>query len=498
MKSTRKSPETVDLNMRNASKSDERVHSNMRNKSYNGMIYAYDFQARVSQMFAKDTEISSFVERNHGKFMELEKDPSEVLVYSFSVNSSVDVEMNSMSDNYNTIPLSPGPVLSETEPELEFSLSSPVSSLPPDINRPGPEEYFPSPISSNSSSPNGYGKLNQNFPLVNSYTNAMVMDEQLVHEHTSCAEEEVDLIYKKYSERMSWFDVLNHEKLRALSALRKHLSSPNSFEYEMEPTGMPVQYISLSRVARKRLVRSLENDLELVYVAQSCLSWEALHYQYKKVEALCCSTSKNGVFYGNVAARFQKFQILLERFVEDDSCGGKRHLNYVHTRFSQKNLLQVPEVTGYVESNEGLNGEMSKPMEVLKAIEQCIHAFWFYITRDCKKRKKFWWSQSCVEDPRDILRLHDLTKKLQMKGLWLKDIKGKRKCWLRRAIKPQQEEFMKMDFLFTLIDIELVSRILHMSIISTSHFKWCQQKLKNIEFKDGKILRTPTTPLFPS
>lgn len=125
------------------------------------------------------------------------------------------------------------------------------------------------------------------------------------------------------------------------------MSSPNSLEYEMEPTvSLPVQYISLSKVARKRLVRSLESDLELVYVAQSCLSWEALHHQYKKVKALCGSTSKNGVFNGNVATRFQKFQVLLERFVEDDSCGGKRHLNYAYRRFSQKNLLQVPEVSG--------------------------------------------------------------------------------------------------------------------------------------------------------
>ncbi|XP_055805179.1 uncharacterized protein LOC129873997 [Solanum dulcamara] len=459
------------------SKSYGTVHLNLMNNSY-----VYDFQTRVSQMFAKNHKISSFVEPNQGEFMELEED---------SIVSSVDEKMN-LFDNYNTVPLSPGSILSETELELEFSLSSSVSSFSPGMNRPGLDEYFPSPISSNSSSPLDYGTLNQNF---SSYTKAMVMDQQLVHE------EEVDLLYNKYAESMSWFDVLNHERLCALcTVLRKHLSSPNSFEYETEPTvGLPVQYISLSKVARKRLVKSLENDLELVYVAQSCLSWEALHHQYKKVEALCCSNSKNGVFYGNVAARFQKFQIMLERFVEDDSCGGKRHLNYVHRRFSQKNLLQVPEVSGYVESNERVNGEINKPIEVLKAIEKCIHAFCFFVRTDCKKRENFLWSQSRVEDPRDILLLPHLTKKLQMKMLWLKDVKGKRKCWLRRAIKPEEEEFSKIEFVLTLIEMKLVSRILHMSIISTSHFKWCQQKLNNIEFKNGQILRIPTTlPLFPS
>ncbi|KAL3378730.1 hypothetical protein AABB24_004579 [Solanum stoloniferum] len=494
------------LNMRrSSSESYETVHYfNKKNKSYDDMIYVYDFQSRVSQMFDKDDKISSFVEPNQGEFMELdeehEKDPSEVLIDCCSVISSVDEKMN-LFDNYNIAPLSPGSVLSETELELEFSLSSSVSSLSPGINRQGFDEYFPSPISSNFSSPLDYGTMNQNFPSLNSYTNDKEMDQQLGHEYTSCAEEEVDLLYKKYAERMSWFDVLNHEKLCALSAvLRKHLSSPNSFEYEMEPTvGLPVEYISLSKVDRKKSVRSLESDLELVYVAQSCLSWEALHHQYKKVKALCCSTSKNGVFYGNVAATFQKFQVLLERFVEDDSCGGKRHLNYVHTRFSQKNLLQVPEISGYVESNERLDGEITKPIEVLKAIEKCIYAFWFYVRTDCKKKKNFLWSQSRVEDPRDILLLPDLTRKLQMKELWMKDVKGKRKCWLRRAIKPQQEDLSKIEFVLTLIDMKLVSRILYMSIISTSHFKWCRQKLDNIEFKNGQILRSPTTlPLFPS
>ncbi|XP_060195721.1 uncharacterized protein LOC132624978 [Lycium barbarum] len=484
------------LNMRSTSNSCGTANLNMKNKSYDDMIYVYDFQTRVSQMFAKNHKISSLVEPNQGESMKLEEHEenlSHEVVDGCSVNPSVGENKNSIFDNYNAAPLSPGPILSDTELEQEFSVSDSVSSFSPGINHPGLDEYFPSPISSNLSSPLDYGTLNQNFPSLSSHTNDMVMDQQLVY--TSYAEEEVDFLYKKYAESMSWFDVLNHDRLCALSAvLRKHLSSPNAFDCEMKANG--IQYISLSKVAKKRLVRSLESDLELVYVAQSCLSWEALHHQYKKVEALSCSTSKNGVFCGKVAARFQKFQVLLERFVEDDSCGGKRHLNYVHRRISQKNLLQVPEVSGYVESNERLNGETSKAIEVLKAIEKCISAFWFYVRTDSKKRL---WSQSRVEDPRDILLRHDLIKKLQMKELWLKDVKGKRKCWLRRATKPQlQGEYTKIDFVLTLIDMKLVSKVLHMSIISKSHLKWCQQKLNNIEFKDGQILRTPTSLLFPS
>lgn len=97
---------------------------------------------------------------------------------------------------------------------------------------------------------------------------------------------------------------------------------------------------------RKRLLRSLESDLELVYVAQTCLSWEALHHHYRKVKALIAS-SANGVFYGNIAERFQKFEILIERFMENERGGkSKRYRTYVQRRSSIKSLLQVPPVSG--------------------------------------------------------------------------------------------------------------------------------------------------------
>lgn len=114
----------------------------------------------------------------------------------------------------------------------------------------------------------------------------------------------------------------------------------------MKPADFTVSYISWSRMDRKRLLRSLENDFELVYVAQSCLTWEALHHQYRKVESFACSSSQNGVFYDKVACEFQKFQVLLERFMEDERCEGKRVWNYVRGRFSFKSLLQVPKVSG--------------------------------------------------------------------------------------------------------------------------------------------------------
>lgn len=105
-------------------------------------------------------------------------------------------------------------------------------------------------------------------------------------------------------------------------------------------------YMSWSKTVRKKLLRSLESDFELVYVAQSCLSWEVLHYQYIKVEALSNSSSQNLSFSDNVVGEFQKFQVLLERFMEEERCEGTRVWNYVRGRFSLKSLLQVPKVSG--------------------------------------------------------------------------------------------------------------------------------------------------------
>lgn len=125
--------------------------------------------------------------------------------------------------------------------------------------------------------------------------------------------------------------------------LNKQMGTPYSFE-RIKPVDVSLPFMSWSKMSRRKLLRSLESDFEMVYVAQSCLSWEALHQQYLKVEALACL--QTGFFYTNVAGKFQKFQILLERFMEDERCEGKRFGNYARRRSSLKSLLQVPQVSG--------------------------------------------------------------------------------------------------------------------------------------------------------
>ncbi|XP_022751929.1 uncharacterized protein LOC111300561 [Durio zibethinus] len=318
---------------------------------------------------------------------------------------------------------------------------------------------------------------------------------------TARDDDESEEFYKKYSETMGWFDVLNYERTRGISAiLNKEVGIPSSLE-NIKAKDFSIPYISLSKMDKKKLLKSLQSDFELVYVAQSCLTWGALHHQYRKVKFL---TFSNSLFSDNVAGDFQNFQVLLERFLEEERYiyQGNRAWNYVQARFASKSLLQVPKVTGFLEEEkQGIKGETVDAKDVLKAIEKCIEAFGKFVTTDKKKHlwklKSSLWSLPPVEDPRDLELLADLTKRLQQKQLWLKDLQGKQRCWFKKAVNPV-EESQKEAVLFTMIEMKLLSRVLQMSILSSSQLKWCQQMLNNIEFKRGRLFRTVSGPLFPS
>ncbi|KAJ6734718.1 hypothetical protein OIU79_001896 [Salix purpurea] len=356
-----------------------------------------------------------------------------------------------------------------------------------------------SSVSSSHSSASGDLDMKQYSPLIDS-SNPLAVEREFITDR-SREEDRQDPFYKKYTERMRWFDVLNHERTSEISVILNRQAGNirgSIFESMKLPADMSVPKME------RRLWKSLESDFELVYVAQSCLSWEALHHQYRKVEALASSSSQNGVFYDNVAGEFQKFQVLLERFMEDEMCeSGKRNWNYVRARFSLRSLLQVPVVSGFHEQeNEEIKREAIHVKEVMEAIERSILAYWEFIKTDGRKtwRKSMrssLWTWPTVENPRDLWLQADLTRKLQ-RELWLKESPGKLRRWLRRSVEPTLEESQKKEMLFTMIDLKLVSRVLQMSVLSTSQLKWCQEKLDDIAFTEGKIARACTGgPLFP-
>jgi len=93
-------------------------------------------------------------------------------------------------------------------------------------------------------------------------------------------------------------------------------------------------------------IRELHNDLEVVYVGQLCLSWEILHWQYEKALELWDSDPYGMRLYNEVAGEFQQFQVLLQRFIENEPFEGPRVQNYIKNRCVLRNLLQVPVIRG--------------------------------------------------------------------------------------------------------------------------------------------------------
>lgn len=92
----------------------------------------------------------------------------------------------------------------------------------------------------------------------------------------------------------------------------------------------------------------LQKGLEMVYVGQVCLSWEILRWQYWKAQELQEHDTRGFRFrkYNLVAGDFQLFQVLVERFLEDEPYQGPRVQNYVKTRCNLRSLLQVPAIRG--------------------------------------------------------------------------------------------------------------------------------------------------------
>lgn len=319
----------------------------------------------------------------------------------------------------------------------------------------------------------------------------VVSDEELDCMEDDSAREEIDHFFLEYTERMAWFDVLNQERLCGINTIEnKNVSAGN----------LLIEQVEWSQMAKKRLIESMESDIELVYVAQTCLSWEALYHQYLKVEALSICSSKNGVFIDDIAGRFQQFQVLLERFVEDGRISiRKRHLDYALKRSSLKNFLQVPKISGFLSREEEGHKESTKVTEVLKAIERCIQAFWSYMIVDANqtswwksgKSSRFWKSQTPpVEDARDLDLLHELINELKKKEQSLKNVRASKKNKLKKNdTNPLHEEVQENDVSFTMIDMMLVKRVLRLSVISNCQLKWCHQKLASIDFHVWKITR---------
>lgn len=325
--------------------------------------------------------------------------------------------------------------------------------------------------------------------------------------------DELHKFYKSYRERMRKFDILNYQKMYAIGflQLKDPLQSMGN-QKPLIPTILshfsqnlkPLYRRKSSSDPSEKFMKELQVELETVYVGQTCLSWEFLRWQYEKARELPDSDPYWSHRYNQVAGEFQQFQVLLQRFIENESFQGPRLQNYVKNRCVLRNLLQVPVIKEDCSKNkmeEKMKGNYAITSEMLEEImEESIRIFWEFVKADKDETsiilKGLIGNQVELQDQSDFQLMSEIQTSLQKKEKKLKDILKTGNCIVKKFKKPRENR-SNQDMFFSQVDMKLVARVLKMSRITTDQLSWCHMKLSKITFSDRKIHREQSFLLFP-
>ncbi|XP_038905369.1 uncharacterized protein LOC120091420 [Benincasa hispida] len=335
--------------------------------------------------------------------------------------------------------------------------------------------------------------------------------------------EELHKFYRTYRERMRKLDILNYQKMYAMGVLQSKdpLKSFSSTSKSSSPSILSLLSHNLRLYRQKKcqvdpmkdFIREVHCDLEMVYVGQMCLSWEFIQWQYQKALDLWESEPHGLHHYNEVAGEFQQFQVLLQRFLENEAFEGPRVENYVKHRCVVRNLLQVPVIREDKKGDrrKARRGKLEDGYEaitsdmVVEMLQESIRVIWQFIRadKDChhhsngslKRPKKL---QVELQDPADEQLLTHIQTDLQKKEKKLKEIMRSGHCILKKLQKNEEnEETGGALCFFSEVDMKLVGRVLKMSRITTDQLIWCRNKLGRISFSNRKLHVEPSFFLFP-
>ncbi|CAH9088390.1 unnamed protein product [Cuscuta europaea] len=311
----------------------------------------------------------------------------------------------------------------------------------------------------------------------------------------SCPKWESYTLFQKYDEEMLFLDRISAQKLRETESLRLRLQSNN-------PRSVSDRIVHKFR-RKKRGPLDPYNDLEAAYVAQICLTWEALNWNYKQLQRLLDLRRRRPPedrgCPAYIAQQFQQFQVLLQRYIENEPFEhGRRPEVYARVRGSSPKLLQVPE---YRDSDEekGEEGFCSRiPSDsFLQIMEESIRTFMNFLKADkeghyCQMIASFFKkSRPGSADPLLLLNLQKVNKKKKRK---LKDMKRTGK-WRLRNIKLKKKD--EMEILMAQIDLKVVCRVLRMKEVNGDQLHWCKEKMNKVKIKeDSGMLQRDSSPLF--
>ncbi|XP_047337224.1 uncharacterized protein LOC124940732 [Impatiens glandulifera] len=311
--------------------------------------------------------------------------------------------------------------------------------------------------------------------------------------------------YKTYRERMRKFDMLNYQKTYAMGLIQlKNGGREVSFEKRSQSWLCKRKKVQNESVLK--LMKDLQDDMEVVYVGQLCLSWDFLHLQYKTALKLWESDDRRLRRYSEVALQFQRFQVLINRFVEEEPFRGPRVQYYVKTRCILRNLLQIP----LIREDKRRKGELSSVMVssdmLVEIIEECIRIFWRFLRADkdscCWGRMRL----TCIDVPNCRV---DSGLLMEIRNdVWkLKNKLRRENCILRKLRMvgrrgdyddEDEEEDEGSVYFFSKVEVRLVVRVLKMSGLTMEQLAWCRTKLNNISFSHRTVHLGPSFLLFPA
>ncbi|KAH9306732.1 hypothetical protein KI387_011136, partial [Taxus chinensis] len=234
-----------------------------------------------------------------------------------------------------------------------------------------------------------------------------------------------DALYGTYTERMQHFDVLNNYQMHAIGFFAPKLLQKS------KSLRLTSSFRQLSARRREAEVDEIDyklqkEELETIYVAQTCLTWEALRWQYKELHKQAMTSSIDGEFsmsYDQAAEQFEQFRVLLQRFLENEPFNqGTRIQVYARNRSLMPKLLQVPALKALpAEGEHGDDDQIQEEVdralvtasELMSIMEGAIMSFLDFLKADkdlktSKSRKH----QNLLEST-DSTLLHAIKKCLE-------------------------------------------------------------------------------------
>ncbi|ESQ28279.1 hypothetical protein EUTSA_v10018221mg [Eutrema salsugineum] len=324
---------------------------------------------------------------------------------------------------------------------------------------------------------------------------------------------EIDKVYKNYAAKMRKLDVIDSQTMHSISLLKlKESSKPSKNTVKAPKSSLhqnlwPFKKHKLECDPIERLVKEASKDFETVYVGQVCLSWEMLHWQYTKVLEFDSQVTTH-YQYNFVAGEFQLFQVLLQRFVENEPFQNSSRLEtYLKNRRHFHNFLQIPRVRDDRSSKSSKKcrneGEFAVKIGTLREIiRESMRIFWEFLCADKDEfssvMKVSHQTQVSPQDPLDLELLTDIRIHLQKKEKRVKEILRSQSCIVKKLKNESKSSVgVKDELLIAQIEVRLVSRVMNMSKLTTDKLVWCREKLNRISFNGRRIHMEPSFSLLP-